>query len=173
MTNCASTFPPSCGKFLTISFCLWIAILSSSVRSATFFGGVNKAWKSLKLEPETHTARDRCREAASTPLCWTSWYSVAGRSRACGSGSVGKGRPSTILMGSRCLGACCEGSRAGVAGAESFEMSTTRLRFRELAGLFAAFSLTGSGSGAGAASSRALARVDRRGSDMSRNAILW
>jgi hypothetical protein len=70
-------------------------------------------------------------------------------------------------MGNTCFGACCEGSRAGVVGAESFEMSATRLRFSDLAGVLFGFSLAGSGVGAGAASSRARARVDRRGSDMS------
>jgi hypothetical protein len=42
--------------------------LSSSVRSATLFDDVKKAWKSLKLVPDTHIAQDRWSEALSTPL---------------------------------------------------------------------------------------------------------
>lgn len=154
------------GKSFTSIFCLFICCLSASVRSATLFGGTKLAWKSLKLPPEIHTARDRCSEALRTPLCCMSWYSDAGRSRACGSGKVGRGFPSTTRVGRVSFGGCSTGSGTGVAGVDSLGATVTRLRFNIFADDLAGVGFGGSGVWAGGASSRARALVDRRGSVM-------
>lgn len=158
---------PTWGKFFSISFCRALAALSLSVRSATFLGSVYFLWKVRKLTPDTHTARERCSEAPRTPLCWMFCHSAAGSSSGCGSGSVGSGWPSTSLSGSVCLGACAAVSPAptGVPGVDSLTATLARLRFSVDLGPFAGFSLGVSGAG-GAASSRARALVDRRGSVM-------
>ena len=163
MTSCAS---PTCGKLRTISFWRCIFCLSSSVRSATFFGGVKKAWKRRKLVPETQMARDRWSEALSTPLVWMSWYSCAERSSGCGSERVGNGWPSVTRMGSTGWAGGWGPSATGVPGVGSLAtVAVVRLRFSDFGGGLLGVSLGVSGGG-GAASSRARALVDRRGSDM-------
>jgi hypothetical protein len=162
MTSWAS-MAPTWGKFFSISFCRALACLSASVRSDTFLGMVYFLWKVRKLTPDTHTARDRCSEALSTPLCWMFCHSVDGSSSGCGSGSVGSGWPSAMRRGSTGLEGCCDASATGVPGAESLTATLGRLRFNVDLGPFAGFSLGVSGVG-GAASSRARALVDRLGS---------
>jgi hypothetical protein len=152
---------PSSGKFLRRSFCRVCFALSSSVRSAGFLGWLKNLWKTRKLTPETHTARDRSSEALSTPLCWMSCHSLAGSSRGCGSGSVGSGRPSLIFRGSVCLGPW----GLSTVGVESLTAMLVRLRLSVDLALLAGVSFGVSGA-AGAASSRARALVDRRGSVM-------
>ena len=156
---------PTWGKFFSISFCRALACLSASVRSDTFLGMVYFLWKVRKLTPDTHTARDRCREALSTPLCWMFCHSADGSSSGCGSGSVGSGWPSAMRRGSTGLEGCCDASATGVPGAESLTATLGRLRFNVDLGPFAGFSLGVSGVG-GAASSRARALVERLGSVM-------
>lgn len=153
---------PSSGKSLKRFFCRVCLALSSSVRSAGFFGWLKNLWKTLKLTPDTQTARDRSIEALSTPLCCMSCHSLAGSSRGCGSGSVGSGWPSAMRRGNVCFGAW----GLSVAGVGSAITTLDRLRLSVDADLvpFAGFSF--GVSGAGAASSRARALVDRLGSDM-------
>ena len=164
MTSCASNVP-TCGKFFSISFCLALPALSASVRSDVFLGIVCFLWKVRKLTPDTQTARDRWSDALRTPLCWMFCHSVEDRSSGCGSGNVGRGWPSTIRRGSVCFGVCVPTSPIGVLGVESLTAMLVRLRFRVDFAPFAGFSLGVSGAG-GAASSRARALVDRRGSVM-------
>jgi hypothetical protein len=92
-------------------------------------------------------------------------HSAEDRSRGCGSGRVGSGWPSTILRGRVCFGVCCAPSPTGEPGTESLTAMLVRLRFNVDFAPFAGFSTDDSGA-AGAASSRARALVDRRGSVM-------
>ena len=71
-----------------------------------------------------------------------------------------------MRRGSVCLGGNGAPSVMGVEGAESLTARLVRLRFNDDLAPLAGFSLGVSGA-AGAASSRARALVDRRGSDMS------
>lgn len=180
MTNCACTslvslsLPvlgslskgplPSSGKFLKRSLCRNVLALSSSVRSAVFLGWVKNLWKTLKFTPDIHTARDCSMEALSTPLCCMFCHSLAGSSSGCGSGSVGSGWPGSIRSGSVCLGPCSAASVVGVDEVASLTARLGRFRFNVALAPFTGVSL--GASGAGAASSRARALVDRRGSDM-------
>ena len=160
-----SLSPPIWGKLRIISFCFWLLALSSSVRSATFLGCVKCLWKVRKLTPEVHTARERSRDASSTPLCCMFCHSFTGRSRGCGAGRVGSGWPSSRRSGSVCLGGRGAPSAVGVEGVPSFTTMLARLRFNDALAALPAVSFGVSGS-AGAASSRARALVDRRGSDI-------
>lgn len=77
-------------------------------------------------------------------------------------GSVGSGWPSISLRGSVCFGGSGVPSVTGVDGVDSFTTVLVRLRFNDALALLTGVSLGGSG----AASSRARALVDRRGSDI-------
>lgn len=78
---------------------------------------------------------------------------------------MGSGAPSTSRRGSVCFGGSGALSPAGVDGATSLTTVLGRLRFNEDFAALAGVSLGVSGTG-GAASSRARALVDRRGSDI-------
>ena len=81
---------------------------------------------------------------------------------------MGSGWPSVILRGKVCFGVGNTVSPIGVPGVESLMAILARLRFNVDLAPFAGFSLGVSGAAGivGAASSRARALVDRRGSVM-------